>query len=538
MSLILLPYIPQHLPDTVTAWYEGVCPATKQLCRLPRTANAEAIAKGLMAELRTDERFSWEGKMYGVLLVETPAGKLAYLKAFSGLLQGQKALPGWVPPMDGGDRLILEEQEILAQLRQIRREIHQLETLPERETYQALQQQWQAKITAFNTERLQKKEERQQKRDFYQTNLTGAALNQVLGALEEESRQESNHKRDLKRARDQAINPLLVKIQAADQQLQILRQRRKTLSRNLQKRMHQVYSLKNFQGESKAIADLLPTGLPTGTGDCCAPKLLNYAAKQNLKPLALAEFWWGKNTSDKQIGNFYLACEERCQPILGFLLSGLGGKSFQEILTTPEIPLEIIYEDHSLIAIHKPAGLPSIPGRSSHNYDSAFSRLRRDFKTILLVHRLDQDTSGILLFAKNSVAQHHLQKQFRTRRIQKEYTALLEQEIHRSAGKISLPLWADPGDRPRQKVDYQRGKPSETQFIKLDTHRLKLKPITGRTHQLRVHCAHPEGLNNPILGDRLYGTHPAARLHLQATTLAFTHPDTGIFTQIHGITKF
>ncbi|ANV85415.1 RNA pseudouridine synthase [Picosynechococcus sp. PCC 7003] len=526
MSSPLFPYQPQFEPDVVTAWYEGICPATKQLCRLPRTQNAEAIAQGLMAELRENPDFSWEGKMYGVLLAETATGQRVFLKAFSGLLKGQKVLPGWVPPMDGGDRLILEEQEILAQLRQIRREIQRLETLPERKKYQTLQQQWQAKIEQFNAERRQKKQARRQKREVSQANLTGSELAQVLTALEEESRQESNHKRDLKQARDQEIDPLAAIIHQADQDLQSLRQRRQTLSRTLQKRMHQVYRLKNFNGESKAIADLFPTGLPTGTGDCCAPKLLNYAAKHQLKPIAMAEFWWGKNSTDKQAGEFYLACEERCQPILGFLLSGLGGKSFQDILTTPEIPLKIIYEDQSLIAIHKPAGLPSIPGRSSQTYDSAFSRLRRDYQNIFLVHRLDQDTSGILLFAKNATAQQDLQTQFRRRQIHKEYEALLEEKIQLSAGMITLPLWADPGDRPRQKVDAQRGKPSETHFHKLDSHRLKLKPITGRTHQLRVHCAHPDGLNNPILGDRLYGNHAAPRLHLQATALTFVHPTT------------
>ncbi|MBV5260321.1 RluA family pseudouridine synthase [Synechococcus moorigangaii CMS01] len=524
MSALLFPYQPTVTANVVTAWYEGVCPATKQLCRLPRTAQAEAIAQGLMAELRENPDFSWEGKMYGVLLAETATGQRVFLKAFSGLLKGQKVRPGWVPPMDGGDRLILEEQEILAQLRQIRRDIHRLETLPERETYQTLQQQWQAKIEQFNAERRQKKQARRQKREVYQANFTGSELAQAIATLEEESRQESNHKRDLKQARDQAIAPLAAIIHQADQDLHTLRQRRKTLSRNLQKQMHQVYSLKNFQGESKAIADLFPTGLPTGTGDCCAPKLLNYAAKHQLKAIALAEFWWGKNSTDKRAGEFYLACEERCQPILGFLLSGLGGTSFQDILTTPEIPLDIIYEDQSLIAIHKPAGLPSIPGRSSHNYDSAFSRLRRDFDQIFLVHRLDQDTSGILLFAKDAEAQQHLQTQFRRRKIHKEYEAVLEHQITCQEGIISLPLWADPGDRPRQKVDYQRGKPSETQFIQLDSHRLKLKPITGRTHQLRVHCAHPDGLHNPILGDRLYGNRTAPRLHLQATALGFIHP--------------
>lgn len=528
MSTLLHRYSIQS-EDQVTAWYEGICPATKVFCRLPRTRTAELVAQQLMTEL-VEATFNYEGKMYGVLLVETATGARFFLKAFSGLLQGKKEVEGWVPMIDGGDRLILEEQEILAQLREIRQQIATLETLPERQQYQTLAQTWQLKIDQFNQTRRQKKQQRQQLREQINAQLSSQnqdqTLQQQLAALEAESRQESSAKRDLKQARDQELTALQTVIEQADQQLQTLRQRRKTLSRNLQKQMHQVYHLKNFAGASQAIADLLPQGLPTGTGDCCAPKLLHYAAKHHLKPLAMAEFWWGKNHRDKQVGQFYLACAERCQPILGFLLSGLGGKPFQEIINTPELPLEILYEDHDLIAINKPAGLPSIPGRSSRNYDSAFSRLKRDLNNIFLVHRLDQDTSGVLLFAKNSATQFALQQQFQQRKIEKIYEALLEQQPAQTTGYIELPLWADPGDRPRQKVDFQRGKPSQTQFIQLNNNHVQLKPITGRTHQLRVHCAHPQGLNNPILGDRLYGTQPESRLYLHATAVTLTHPQT------------
>jgi tRNA pseudouridine32 synthase/23S rRNA pseudouridine746 synthase len=287
-----------------------------------------------------------------------------------------------------------------------------------------------------------------------------------------------------------------------------------------------VYSLKNFAGASQAIADLSTQGLPTGTGECCAPKLLSYAAKHQLTPLTLAEFWWGKETAEKTPGNFYPACAERCQPILGFLLSGLEKKTFSEIITTPEVSLEILYEDDDLLAINKPAGLPSIPGRSSHNYDSAFSRLKRDLDQIFLVHRLDQDTSGVLLFAKNPDTQQQLQTQFRRRQIVKIYNALLEKPCIRDEGIIDLPICPDPGDRPRQKVDLQQGKPSQTSFKKIHENHIELKPITGRTHQLRVHCAHPQGLGNPILGDRLYGSVNAPRLHLHATSIALEHPQT------------
>jgi len=526
MASLLHRYQNPAFADQIVAWYEGVCPMTKELCRLPRTGYGEAIARQLMEELAMDDRFSWEGKMYGVLLVETPTGERFYLKAFSGLLQGQKNVPGWVPPIDGGDRLILQEQEILAQLREIRRRIAELESLPQRQTLQTLSAKWLQKIDQFNVQRRHSKKQRQQQRRKFAQNLAGEQLKKALDQLEEESRQESNEKRDLKQARNQELGDLRDQITLADNELAHLRQRRKTLSRDLQKQMHRVYSLKNFAGASQAIADLSSQGLPTGTGECCAPKLLSYAAKHQLKPLTLAEFWWGKKTAEKTPGNFYPACAERCQPILGFLLSGLEKKTFSEIITTPEVSLEILYEDDDLLAINKPAGLPSIPGRSSHNYDSAFSRLKRDLDQIFLVHRLDQDTSGVLLFAKNPDTQQQLQTQFRRRQIVKIYNALLEKPCIRDEGIIDLPICPDPGDRPRQKVDLQQGKPSQTSFKKIHENHIELKPITGRTHQLRVHCAHPQGLGNPILGDRLYGSVNAPKLHLHATSIALEHPQT------------
>jgi tRNA pseudouridine32 synthase/23S rRNA pseudouridine746 synthase len=512
--------------DRVTAWYEGLCPMTKVWCRLPRTLASEHLATALMQQLRDEVCYQLEGKMYGVLIVENAAGEQFYLKAFSGLLQGKKDVPGWVPFIDGGDRLLLEEQEILAQLREIRRRIIALENLPERAIYQTLSARWLQQINQFNEHRRHQKKEREQQRLQLSQNLQGGALETALKALTEASRQESNRKRDLKQARDQELGSLQTLIAASDAELAILRKRRKTLSRNLQKQMHQLYSLKNFAGESQAIAQLLPQGMPTGTGDCCAPKLLNYAATHHLTPLALAEFWWGKNTVDKTVGEFYLACAERCQPILGFLLAGLEQKSFETLQNFPEIPLEILYEDDSLLGINKPPGLPSIPGRSSHHYDSAFSRLKRDLPAVYLVHRLDQDTSGVLLFAKTTEVQQALQRQFRRREIHKMYEALLEKPVAQNVGIIDLPIWSDPGDRPRQKVDWQRGKTSQTHYRTLGANRIELQPITGRTHQLRVHCADPGGLANPILGDRLYGQEPSTRLFLHAKSLTLQHPIT------------
>ncbi|MFM7425809.1 MAG: RluA family pseudouridine synthase, partial [Elainella sp.] len=260
------------------------------------------------------------------------------------------------------------------------------------------------------------------------------------------------------------------------------------------------------------------SGLPTGTGDCCAPKLLHWAALNGWKPLTLAEFWWGRPEPGRIVGEFYAACEERCQPLLGFLLSGLA---------PPDLP--ILYEDDWLLAIDKPAGLLSVPGRSVLGQDSAVTRLNA-LGPVWPVHRLDQDTSGLLLLARDRQTQRLLSQQFQQRQVNKRYEALLSAEVTAVQGLIDLPLWADPADRPYQKVDWQRGKPSQTEFRQLEDlgqslTRLELTPLTGRTHQLRVHCAHPQGLNAPIWGDRLYGAgSSAARLHLHAKALEFIHP--------------
>jgi tRNA pseudouridine32 synthase/23S rRNA pseudouridine746 synthase len=310
-----------------------------------------------------------------------------------------------------------------------------------------------------------------------------------------------------------------------------LKQRRKELSRQLQAQMHAAYSLMNFFGQSRSLQQLMPEGLPTGTGDCCAPKLLHYAATHNLKPLAMAEFWWGPSShhQDKIPGEFYGACVERCQPLMGFLLSGLeptrreGG----------EVP--ILYEDEWLIVVNKPAGLLSVPGRYRDTQDSVLSRLRDflpDGMALTAVHRLDQETSGILLLARDRQTHHQLSQQFQQRQVCKVYEAVLSGTVTINQGVIDLPLSGDPQNRPYQQVNWQYGKPSLTKFQiigKQANHtRIEFIPLTGRTHQLRVHAADPRGLGVAILGDRLYGCYAgASRLHLHARELSFEHPQSG-----------
>ncbi|MBE7380242.1 MAG: RluA family pseudouridine synthase [Leptolyngbya sp. SIO1E4] len=526
--------LPSPLPRY---WYTGQCPQTGVKLALPRTAQAEAIAQGLMQHLATEPCYQREGKMYGILLVETATGELGILKAFSGLLNGQSTLAGWVPPIPGRAQVALAEAQTLEQLNQLKAALIALQTLPERAEQARLAQiyadRWQV---LTDTHRL-RKQERDRLRQTYDATLIGAERAMALEKLVAQSQQDGMARRRLKRERDAVLEPLQVAIAAADQQIRELKRQRKALSRQLQAQMHAVYSLTNFAGVSTPLQDLMPTGLPTGTGDCAAPKLLHYAATQQLTPLALAEFWWGPSSGDKHSGQFYGACAERCQPIMGFLLSGLPAPPAPTV--TLSKPLPILYQDEVLLVVNKPTGLLSVPGRTSQLQDSVLSRLRcqlTDYPFLKAVHRLDKGTSGLFVLAATPEAHRTLSRQFAQRQVQKTYEAILTQPVSASAGVIDLPLWRNPADRPKQSVDWQRGKPSLTEFSVLEPGempRVRFTPHTGRTHQLRVHAAHPQGLNAPILGDSLYGAKDEAephtcRLHLHATAIQLTHPTTQV----------
>jgi tRNA pseudouridine32 synthase / 23S rRNA pseudouridine746 synthase len=511
-----------------TYWYEGFSP--QGWLRLPRTVEVEAIAHSLMANL-----YSSEGKMYGVLLVETATGDRQILKAFSGLLNGSGIAEGWVPPIPGREQVAFAEAQTLEVLADLKQKLIALQSIPERQQYESLSQDFAMRLQAMGDRHHQQKEQRSQVR----------ATHPNPEILDEQSRQDGMERRNLKRERDHVLQPLKQMIEQADLQIVALKKQRKARSQLLQSQMHESYKLINFLGTSATLHQLMPQGMPTGTGDCCAPKLLHYAATHQLKPIALAEFWWGESTADKISGQFYGACAERCQPLMGFMLAGL------------PIELAILHEDEWLIAVDKPAGLLSVPGRYGDRQDSVLTRLQLQGKTVFPVHRLDQETSGILLFAKDQQIHRQLSQQFQQRQVHKIYEAVLgepdpppkspnsgglsdqsppelggwgasvrlsETAQIPSQGIIELPLWSDPQDRPRQKVDWQRGKPSITKYRVLDSaqKRIEFVPVTGRTHQIRVHAA--AGLGVPILGDRLYGCHASTRLHLHAKELHFIHP--------------
>ncbi|KAB8330413.1 RluA family pseudouridine synthase [Scytonema tolypothrichoides VB-61278] len=478
-----------------------------------------------------------------------------------------------------------------------------------------------------------RKNQRHEKRQLLCKTLAGETLHFALEQLNQESRREGIERKQLKRQRDKELQPLQQLISAADTRIRELKQQRQELSRQLQAQMYAAYTLMNFLGQSLSLQQLIPRGMPTGTGDCCAPKLLHYAAKHNLKPLAMAEFWWGSSSThqDKVQGEFYGACTERCQPLMGFLLSGLTqspsntdistteqtspsvlaphpnpllnkesqcvaessalrsqpragvppvegtGVGFPPLWRLRRVPkdgapgvrdarqgrvrfrggvecfyngqllgFDTLYQDEWLIVVNKPPGLLSVPGRYFNTQNSVITRLRYllpDGTRLVAVHRLDQDTSGILVLARDLQTYRQLSQQFEQRLVHKVYEAVLSDSITTDRGVISLPLWGNPENRPYQQVDWQYGKRSVTHFqmvaVEGNYTRVEFRPLTGRTHQLRVHAADVRGLGVPILGDRLYGCRTAAsRLHLHARDLYFEHPQSGETIHLQAKTPF
>ena len=317
------------------------------------------------------------------------------------------------------------------------------------------------------------------------------------------------------------------------------------MSQDLQLWLFHQYQLLNARGETKDLVDIwqnyydrpklrekfpLPPG---GTGDCCAPKLLQYAYQQNLKPVCMAEFWWGQSTKEelRQHLNYYPACRGKCKPILTWMMEGLDVDVNPETLGFPHLEVKTIYEDDALLVVDKPSGMLSTPGRVEEY--SVETIMRQRYPDSFIAHRLDMWTSGLLIVAKSLEVYRSLQEQFVKHQVKKRYIAVLENleildrlDVLEKKGTISLSLRPDPMNRPRQVVDHEHGKRAVTDYEFLSENVVALYPQTGRTHQLRIHCAHPEGLGRPIKGDELYGT-KADRLYLHAEQIWFRHPVTG-----------
>lgn len=311
----------------------------------------------------------------------------------------------------------------------------------------------------------------------------------------------------------------------------------KEMSQELQLWLFHQYQLLNAHGEKKDLVAIwqsyytreklrrkfpLPPG---GTGDCCAPKLLQYAYQKGLHPVCMAEFWWGAPTKEevRQHLNYYPACRGKCKPILTWMLQGLDVDPNPELLGFQHMEIPVVYEDDALLVVNKPSGMLSVPGRIEDYSVEAVMRER--YPDSIVVHRLDMGTSGLLIVAKNGESYRILQQQFIRHEVKKKYVALLEHSGEGS-GSICLPMRPDPMNRPRQVVDMNHGKRAATRYEFIGNRLVALWPETGRTHQLRIHCAHPDGLANPIVGDELYGTR-GQRLCLHAAEIWFRHPVSG-----------
>ena len=504
---------------------------------------AVAATKQLQQQLETLTHLKAEnaGKMFGVLVVQNAKQQLGFLSAYSGQIEGDKANISFVPPVSS---MQLQDDSYLAQskiINDINAQIEQLENSEQLhevnskldDATQSYQQALLAQQAVMQAGRQQRKIQRTEGK----LELSESDFEQLKNKLAGQSIVEKKQLLALKAYWQNIIESLQQTHINISDEIAHLKKRRKTLSKSLQKKLFTQYQFLNANGETtdlNAIFAALPEHTPpSGAGDCAAPKLLQYAYKHDLKPLAMAEFWWGAapKSAIRQHKNYYPSCYSKCQPILGHMLKGLDVED-NPLLINPAQgkDLSIVYKDDDLLVVNKPAEFLSVPGVNID--DSVYMRIKTQFPKAsgpLIVHRLDMSTSGLLMIALNKRVHKALQKQFIERTIDKRYVALVNGNVAEDSGVIDLPLVLDFDDKPRQMVCYKHGKPSLTTWQVLERNnnitRLQLYPKTGRTHQLRVHCAHSLGLNMPIIGDTHYGQ-KAERLHLHAEYLAFTHPIT------------
>ena len=480
------------------------------------------------------------GKMFGVLVVKNKQDKIGYLTAFSGKLADKSLPEKFVPPVfnmrTSGSFYIKGELEIdvmNAQLGVLKKDKKYLEL---------------KKIIAENTTIIQTdlsfqrsrmkraKSDRKSQKKRAITLLNDLEFEELTKKLTQESYNNQFFIKELQEYYQAKIEKINLEFKVFEDKIIALKKERKEKSNYLQQTLFSKYAFLNQQKELKSLLTIFnnPTiKPPAGSGECAAPKLLQYAFANNLTPITMAEFWWGSapNAAVRQHKNYYPACQGRCKPILTHMLAHteMDANLLLENLSEKQ-DLEIIYEDDALIVVHKPAEFLSVPGKDIK--DSVYSRIKERYPSAtgpLIVHRLDMSTSGVLLLTKTKEANKALQSQFINRTIKKRYVALLDGNLSKNSGKITLPLRVDLNDRPKQLVDFTYGKPAETDWKIINKEngktRVHLYPITGRTHQLRMHAAHKNGLNTPIVGDDLYGK-KEKRLHLHAEFIEFLHPTT------------
>ncbi|HEY4058807.1 MAG TPA: RluA family pseudouridine synthase [Kofleriaceae bacterium] len=494
------------------------------------------------------------GKMFGVLVVRDAAGKLGYLRAFSGML-GEWQRGGFAPPlfdtaardaMWPAGQAVLREHEVA------------LQALLRDGTYTSPRHALRSFDDEIVRDRDFMREKHRVRKEARAVARAATTDAEALHALDQESRADAAEKKrfEAERATERAF--ILSRVAEGDARRVAIEEARAAESRGLMKQVHDHYTIANARGEVRALRELFVTGEPpAGAADCAAPKLLGAAYRQGLVPIALAEVWVGAPpaTGGRHDGAFYPACRGKCGPVLPWMLGGLEHEPVPEpgadAISSDEP--RVVYADEHLIVVDKPVGLLSVPGRSGALRDSVQTRLRARYPAAtgpMIVHRLDLDTSGLLLVALTAEVHTQLQAMFARHEIEKTYAAVVSGLVVGEAGTIDLPLRVDLDDRPRQIVDAVHGKSAITEWTVVSRDEvsrqtvLALSPRTGRTHQLRVHCALPlavGGIGAPIVGDRLYGardSHAEPRMLLHAERLAFTHPVTGTRLELRSPAPF
>jgi|CXWL01.1.fsa_nt_gi tRNA pseudouridine32 synthase/23S rRNA pseudouridine746 synthase len=507
---------------------------------------AERAAHALMAQLREGIlargvstaalHGPQGGKMFGVLVVQNAEGRVGFLRAFSGQLAQQWELEGFVPPVFDRALRVAVEPPGEVTVKSLTTRVEKEEANPERLRFQAeleaLRQQQDLALT-------QLKQKHQARRVSRRESRAGMpAGDPRFEAFDQQSRADDAESRHAKASAKAQRATLEYPLHRLERRRRALHRLRHIVSLEVSRQLYDTYLFENAKGHATTLRALFAPHVPSsGTGDCAAPKLLVYAQRNALTPLAILEFWWGAPPlgGARREGSYYAACKDKCGPLLPFLLDGMAVLPSQRF-RPPELskhPLPIVFQDEHFVVVEKPAGLLSIPGTDATVVDSVQARMRTLFPKAtgpLIVHRLDLETSGLMLVALTDDAYQALQGQFLRREVKKRYTAILDGAVANDSGTIELPLRVDLEQRPRQIVDFEHGKPAVTEYRVVERAngktRVALFPFTGRTHQLRVHAAHRDGLGTPILGDRLYGT-PHARLALHAELLEVRHPATG-----------
>lgn len=508
-------------------------------CPFYYTPDAISIEAADAVRALIAERAEWReevdsGKMFGALVVRDEQGELGFLAAYSGQIAGRSDWEGFVPAVfdylqpDG--YFAVHERKISGINHRIDNMLSDKEYLHDVELLHRSDERDASETADFQ----QRMRTAKLRRDERRATATDAEREEMI----RESQWMKAELKRIRRRQQAERESLAARVVQIEQEVELLKKQRQQQSDNLQRWLFTHFVMLNGRGEKRTLLDIFAdSGIipPSGAGECCAPKLLQYAFLHDLQPLRIVEFWQGASPIGeiRHHDHYYPACRSKCLPILRYMLQGIDVQP-NPLEEQTSMQLETIYEDDSIVVVNKPSGMLSVPGKSAR--ESVYTILRRRYPAAdgpMIDHRLDMATSGLMVVALSEWAYHALQRQFQQREVHKRYVATLERDISGkvpSHGVIRLPLRADPMDRPRQVVDEERGKEAETSYELLgvdgDGHTVvALTPHTGRTHQLRVHCAHQKGLNCPILGDALYGR-PADRLHLHARSLTFVHPKT------------